>query len=139
MRVGSLSLDQAGSVVALFAAAYFFNSYVASMSPAYLIGLVGALAMVVGTTLAAYLGAFRADFVHRRRISVGLRRGGGRPPPPRNLQHPPTDADGSEGFGASSAPAPGVRDAARGNEPSGHAGDRQAGTAPSGPGRLRSG
>ncbi len=63
VRIGSLSLDQAGSVVSLFAAAYFFNSYVASMSPAYLIGLVGALAMIAGTTLASYLGAFRRDFV----------------------------------------------------------------------------
>jgi hypothetical protein len=63
VRIGSLSLDQAGSVVSLFAAAYFFNSYVASMSPAYLIGLVGALAMTAGTTLASYLGAFRRDFV----------------------------------------------------------------------------
>lgn len=62
VRIGSLSLDQAGSVVALFAAAYFFNSYVASMSPAYLIGFIGALAMVVGTTLASYFGALRRDF-----------------------------------------------------------------------------
>ena len=62
VRIGSLSLDQAGSVVALIAAAYFFNSYVASMSPAYLIGFIGALAMVVGTTLASYFGAFRRDF-----------------------------------------------------------------------------
>lgn len=62
VRIGSLSLDQAGSVVALVAAAYFFNSYVASMSPAYLIGFVGALAMVIGTTLASYFGAFRRDF-----------------------------------------------------------------------------
>ena len=63
VRVGSLSLDQAASVVAIIASAYFLNSYVASMAPAYLIGLFGGLAMVVGTTLASYLGAFRGDFV----------------------------------------------------------------------------
>ncbi|NKG19213.1 hypothetical protein [Paeniglutamicibacter terrestris] len=63
VRVGSLSLDQAASVVAIIASAYFLNSYVASMAPAYLIGLFGGLAMVAGTTLASYLGAFRGDFV----------------------------------------------------------------------------
>lgn len=63
VRVGSLSLDQAASVVAIIASAYFLNSYVASMAPAYLIGLFGGLAMVAGTTLASYLGSFRGDFV----------------------------------------------------------------------------
>ena len=63
VRVGSLSLDQFGSIISLISAAYFFNSYVATMAPAFLLGFVGALAMLCGTTLARYFGAFRTDFV----------------------------------------------------------------------------
>ncbi|WP_152426096.1 hypothetical protein [Paeniglutamicibacter gangotriensis] len=112
VRVGSLSLDQAGSVISLFAAAYFFNSYVASMSPAYLIGFIGALAMVVGTTLTSYLGAFRSDFVAGGESVLGSDVA----PLPASAQRKtseakdaavptdgPTDSSDDEGFGASSA------------------------------------
>lgn len=63
VRVGSLSLDQFGSVTAMISGAYFFNSYAATTSPAYLIGLFGSVAMLLGTTLARYFGVFRRDFV----------------------------------------------------------------------------
>lgn len=108
VRVGSLSLDQAGSVISLFAAAYFFNSYVASMSPAYLIGFIGALAMVVGTTLTSYLGAFRRDFVAGGESVLGSDVA----PLPASAQRKtseakdaaaPTDSSDDEDFGASSA------------------------------------
>lgn len=112
VRVGSLSLDQAGSVISLFAAAYFFNSYVASMSPAYLIGFIGALAMVVGTTLTSYFGAFRRDFVAGGESVLGSDVA----PLPASAQRKtseekdaaaptdgPTDSSDDEGFGASSA------------------------------------
>ncbi len=103
MRIGSLSLDQAGSVVSLFAAAYFFNSYVASMSPAYLIGLLGALAMIAGTTLASYLGAFRRDFVPGGESVLGS----DVVAPERPAAKPSAAAASTEpeGFGASSAGA----------------------------------
>lgn len=62
VRVGSLSLDQFGSVTALIAGAFFFNSYAATMSPAYLLGLLGSFAMIFGTTLARYFEFMRRDF-----------------------------------------------------------------------------
>ena len=104
VRIGSLSLDQAGSVVSLFAAAYFFNSYVASMSPAYLIGLIGALGMIAGTTLASYLGAFRRDFVPGGETVLGSDVLAPAPPAAK----PPAAAASTEpeSFGASSAGSP---------------------------------
>ncbi|GAA1868988.1 hypothetical protein GCM10009715_15160 [Paeniglutamicibacter psychrophenolicus] len=104
VRIGSLSLDQAGSVVSLFAAAYFFNSYVASMSPAYLIGLIGALAMIAGTTLASYLGAFRRDFVPGGETVLGSDVLASAPPAAKPSAA--TASTESESFGASSAGAP---------------------------------
>ncbi|MGL3806971.1 hypothetical protein ACSYDW_12830 [Paeniglutamicibacter sp. R2-26] len=107
VRIGSLSLDQFGSVVALVAAAYFFNAYVATMGSAYLLGFLGGFAMVCGTTLARYLGAFRTDFVPgddavinsdvRPVAAVAPKAGAA-------AAAGAGDAD-SEGFGASSAPA----------------------------------
>ncbi|WP_411733276.1 hypothetical protein [Paeniglutamicibacter sp.] len=99
VRVASLSLDQASSVVAIFAAAYFFNSYVASMSPAYLLGLLGALAMIAGTTLATYLGIFRRDFVPGGDSVLGA----DVYPVAQATKAPAARATESEGFGASSA------------------------------------
>lgn len=63
VRVGSLSLDQFGSVTALISGAFFFNSYAATMSPAYLLGLLGSFAMIFGTTLARYFEFMRRDFL----------------------------------------------------------------------------
>lgn len=103
VRVGSLSLDQFGSVVAMISGAYFFNSYAATTSPAYLIGLFGAIAMLLGTTLARYFGNFRKDFVPGGDsvITADVR--------PVAIAHPaaadasPVTEDSAEGFGASSA------------------------------------
>ncbi|RAX50347.1 hypothetical protein DQ353_05155 [Arthrobacter sp. AQ5-05] len=104
VRIGSLSLDQAGSVVSLFAAAYFFNSYVASMSPAYLIGLIGALAMITGTTLASYLGAFRRDFVPGGETVLGSNVLA--PAPPAAKPSAAAASTEPESFGASSSGSP---------------------------------
>ncbi|MFL4479616.1 hypothetical protein ACIPUB_15230 [Paeniglutamicibacter sp. ORCA_105] len=131
VRVASLSLDQAGSVVALFAAAYFFNSYVASMSAAYLIGLLGALAMIAGTTLATYLGIFRRDFVSGDDSVLGadVHPVAQAPKEPAEKKAKSTDGqaakstDGqaaeaeSEGFGASSAGGAGTASARRPGTP----------------------
>lgn len=101
VRVGSLSLDQAGSAVSLFAAAYFFNSYVASMSPAYLLGLLGALAMIAGTTLASYLGAFRRDFAPGGESVLGSDVLATAPPTAKTSTAAAVSSE-PEGFGASS-------------------------------------
>ncbi|GAA3324498.1 hypothetical protein [Paeniglutamicibacter sulfureus] len=123
VRVASLSLDQAGSVVALFAAAYFFNSYVASMSPAYLIGLLGALAMIAGTTLATYLGIFRRDFVSGGDSVLGADVHPVALAPKESAVKKAESTDGqaaeaeSESFGASSAGGAGTASARRPGTP----------------------
>ena len=109
VRIGSLSLDQFGSAVALVAAAYFFNAYVATMGSAYLLGFLGGFAMVCGTTLARYLGAFRTDFVpgDDAVINADVRPVAAAAPKAGAAAATATataDAD-SEAFGASSTPA----------------------------------
>lgn len=111
VRVGSLSLDQFGSIISLISTAYFFNSYVATMAPAFLLGFVGALAMVCGTTLARYFGAFRPDFVPGdeavisndvRPVAVSASKAAS-----AAATATASAADDSEGFGASSDPKAG--------------------------------
>jgi len=62
VRVGSLALDQLGSVSAVLSVAYFFFAVVGSLNGAYLLGLFGALAFLAATTLAPFIPAFSADF-----------------------------------------------------------------------------
>lgn len=62
VTAGSLTLDQLGSVVSLLGILYFFISSVMSMNPAFLLGLLGALLMAAGTTLAPYIPGFVLDF-----------------------------------------------------------------------------
>ena len=126
VRVGSLSLDQFGSIVSLISAAYFFNSYVATMAPAFLLGFVGALAMICGTTLARYFGAFRTDFVpgDEAVISNDVRPVAVAASKAASAAAAATAAsvDSFEGFGASSDPeaspsAPAVPKTARASNP----------------------
>ncbi|MBP2387141.1 hypothetical protein [Paeniglutamicibacter kerguelensis] len=124
VRVGSLSLDQFGSVVSLISAAYFFNSYVATMSAAFLLGFVGALAMICGTTLARYFGAFRTDFVpgDEAVISNDVRPVAASKAASAAAAATAASVDSSEGFGASSNPgaspsAPAVPKTAAAPEP----------------------
>ena len=58
IRVGSLSLDQFGSVVASFAAGYFFLLTVGGFSLGYLISLIGALGLLAATVAAKWLPFF---------------------------------------------------------------------------------
>lgn len=60
--VGSLTLDQLGSVVAVLTVVYFFLGTVMSMNAGFLLGLVGALALLAGTTTAPVIPGFAADF-----------------------------------------------------------------------------
>lgn len=64
-RVGSLSVDQFASVVASFATAYFFMGTVTNFGFAYLVGLLGALAMLAATVTAQWIPAFASDFAGR--------------------------------------------------------------------------
>ncbi|GER22437.1 hypothetical protein NCCP1664_09340 [Zafaria cholistanensis] len=62
VRVGSLALDQLGSISAVLSVAYFFFAVVGSLNGAYLLGLFGALAFLAATTLTPFIPAFSADF-----------------------------------------------------------------------------
>ncbi|MCZ2401806.1 hypothetical protein IV498_01050 [Paenarthrobacter sp. Z7-10] len=64
-RVGSLSVDQFGSVVASFAVAYFFLSIVSDFGLGFLIALIGSLALLAATVAAPWLPFFAADFAGR--------------------------------------------------------------------------
>lgn len=65
MRIGSLSVDQFGSVVALFAAAYFFIVTVGAFGIAPLLAFIGALGLVAATTLSPHLSFFKPEFAGR--------------------------------------------------------------------------
>lgn len=65
LRLGSLSLDQFASVVAVFAAFFFFAGTVTNFEIAYLVGLIGALLFVAATTLATWIPVLAADFAGR--------------------------------------------------------------------------
>ncbi|HEV7166900.1 MAG TPA: hypothetical protein VGN49_02925 [Micrococcaceae bacterium] len=68
LRIGSLSMDQFASVVAAFAAAFFFLSTVAGYSLGFLVDLIGSLGLLVSTVLAPMLPFFAADFTGRTEI-----------------------------------------------------------------------
>ncbi|MGO4383089.1 hypothetical protein [Specibacter sp. RAF43] len=64
-RIGSLSVDQFGSVVACFATGFFFLATVTSFHASYLVGLAGSLLLLSGTVLAPWIPFFAADFTDR--------------------------------------------------------------------------
>lgn len=67
-RVGSLSVDQFASVVASFAAFFFFVGTVTNFEAAYLVGLIGSLALLLATVCARWLPFFAADFANRAEV-----------------------------------------------------------------------
>ncbi|MEE1621357.1 hypothetical protein ACQ3I4_05175 [Zafaria sp. Z1313] len=62
VRIGSLTLDQLGSVVGILTGLYFFFAAVLSMNASFLLGLLGAAALISATTAAAAIPGFAADF-----------------------------------------------------------------------------
>ncbi|MCC3278182.1 hypothetical protein LJ754_03275 [Arthrobacter sp. zg-Y40] len=64
-RVGSLSLDQFASVVAVLALAFFFIQTVTDFAVGPLIALIGSLGLVAATTLAPHLPFFAKEFEGR--------------------------------------------------------------------------
>jgi hypothetical protein len=68
MRVGSLSVDQFGSVVASFAVAFFFLSIAGAFVPSMLLALVGALGLLSATVLGRLIPIFAGDFLDRAEV-----------------------------------------------------------------------
>ena len=62
LRLGSLSLDQFASVVAVFAFFFFFAGTVTNFRLAYLVGLIGAVLFIAATTAAPWIPVLAADF-----------------------------------------------------------------------------
>jgi hypothetical protein len=65
VRIGSLSVDQFGSVVASFAVAFFFLSVAGAYTPSLLVGLIGSLVLLGATVLARFIPFFAGDFLGR--------------------------------------------------------------------------
>ncbi|MFC8303938.1 hypothetical protein ACFUCV_09685 [Specibacter sp. NPDC057265] len=65
IRIGSLSVDQFASVVAAFAAFFFFVGTVSNFKVAYLVGLIGSLVLLLATVCARWLPFFATDFANR--------------------------------------------------------------------------
>ncbi|GAA1910275.1 hypothetical protein GCM10009688_13810 [Arthrobacter gandavensis] len=68
LRVGSLSLDQFASVIAVLAAIFFFLQIVYVFSVGSLLGLLGAAALLAATTFAPHIPPFAAEFSGRTEI-----------------------------------------------------------------------
>jgi hypothetical protein len=65
IRVGSLSLDQFGSVVAAFACSYFFVFAVTALTPGGFVGFIGGAILVAATVLGRFIPGFAKDFAGR--------------------------------------------------------------------------
>jgi hypothetical protein len=130
MRVGSLSVDQFGSVVASFAVAFFFLSIAGAFVPSMLLALVGALGLLSATVLGRLIPFFAGDFLDRaevpahvvaRESAVPVRK-------PRAPKAPKeaTDEKASKAAGTSAVAGwakkmtPGGQSAATGQAPRGH-------------------
>lgn len=68
LRVGSLSLDQFASVIAVLAAIFFFLQLVYVFSIGSLLGFIGAVALLAATTFAPHIPPFSAEFSNRTEI-----------------------------------------------------------------------
>ena len=68
IRIGSLSVDQFGSVVASFAVAFFFLAVAGAYVPSMLLALVGALGLLAATVLGRLIPFFAGDFLDRTEV-----------------------------------------------------------------------
>ncbi len=68
LRLGSLSLDQFASVVAVFAVFFFFAGTATNFRIGYLVGLIGAVLLMASTTCATWIPVLAADFAGRTEI-----------------------------------------------------------------------
>ncbi|MDQ0922071.1 hypothetical protein QF038_000579 [Pseudarthrobacter sp. W1I19] len=65
IRIGSLSIDQFASVVASFAAAFFFLTVAVAYVPTLLVALIGALVLFAATVLGRFIPYVSPDFQGR--------------------------------------------------------------------------
>jgi hypothetical protein len=72
VRIGSLSVDQFGSVVASFAVAFFFLSVAGAYTPSLLVGLIGSLVLLGATVLARFIPFFAGDFLGRADVPAHI-------------------------------------------------------------------
>jgi hypothetical protein len=72
VRIGSLSVDQFGSVVASFAVAFFFLSVAGAFTPSLLVALIGALVLFAATVLASFIPFFAGDFLDRADVPAHI-------------------------------------------------------------------
>ena len=72
VRIGSLSVDQFGSVVASFAVAFFFLSVAGAFTPSLLVALIGALVLFAATVLANFIPFFAGDFLDRAEVPAHI-------------------------------------------------------------------
>ncbi|MFE5836874.1 hypothetical protein [Arthrobacter sp. NPDC056493] len=72
VRIGSLSVDQFGSVVASFAVGFFFLSVAGAYTPSLLVALIGSLVLLAATVLARYIPFFAGDFLDRTEVPAHI-------------------------------------------------------------------
>jgi hypothetical protein len=72
VRIGSLSVDQFGSVVASFAVGFFFLSVAGAYTPSLLVALIGSLVLLAATVLARYIPFFAGDFLGRAEVPAHI-------------------------------------------------------------------
>ena len=72
IRIGSLSVDQFGSVVASFAVAFFFLAVAGAFVPSMLLALVGALGLLAATVLGRLIPFFAGDFLDRAEVPAHI-------------------------------------------------------------------
>jgi len=72
IRIGSLSVDQFGSVVASFAVAFFFLAVAGAYVPSMLLALVGALGLLAATVLGRLIPVFAGDFLDREEVPAHI-------------------------------------------------------------------
>jgi uncharacterized membrane protein YeaQ/YmgE (transglycosylase-associated protein family) len=72
VRIGSLSVDQFGSVVASFAVGFFFLSVAGAYTPSLLVALIGSLVLLAATVLARYIPFFAGDFLDRAEVPAHI-------------------------------------------------------------------
>jgi hypothetical protein len=137
VRIGSLSVDQFGSVVASFAVGFFFLSVAGAYTPSLLVALIGSLVLLAATVLARYIPFFAGDFLGRAEVPAHIMARDSavpvRKPKAPKEPKPAAAAPGASSTGASAAAAAPV--ASTGPEPRGPVSASHGATAVGQPGR----
>lgn len=100
-RVGSLTTEQFAHVASWLALAYFFSSFVTSLHPVFLIGLVGALGMVLTSPLRGVMARALASSAARR-----PRQAAGTSGAPAAGTTPAAESTSATGASTATGPAP---------------------------------